>query len=598
MPRRLLLIFLSLFGVCSFAQNGKESLLLDKVAKASTDSEKIAALNELAEYYYIFKLDNKADSVLRAELVIAEVSSNKDLVFQVLFSDVITNVGSWSSTESFDRTSAFLEKGLYQAKESGRQDYQAIAYMRMANLWEKRKEFDKAIEKATLAFSALGNNNNLDSLRSSLYLELGDIFLGKGDPVSAYRNYNNAYDLAYTIKNISLQSETFHRLSQLYQSMGYTELAKENLFKSLELNKSNNNEKGLVKDYINLARITEEKEYIVKAQQLAQSLKLDFYILFSKRLMHAYIMYIEKDSRKALAYLEDNKDFKQVTINQGLSNYYWTLGNIYKYCDKPDSALYYFNLAEPEFVREFDKGNLQLIYNDIAECYVKIERPDTAINFYERSYALSKELHNLKANASISASLSKLYAGVGEFKKAYNYSQANLSYRDSLRTLAAQRDVTLLEMQRETLKHQKDLEEIAQNQLNKRNLQYMSISISIAGIFFFLVMMGAFPVSKFTIKLLGYFSFICLFEFIVLLMDTYLHRLTNGEPLKTWLLKIFIIAMLVPFQHFLEHNTIKFLQSRKLLKLRNRMSIKKWWANLKKPARKRKAGIEEDTAVL
>ncbi|MFL5810229.1 MAG: hypothetical protein ACJ749_11955, partial [Flavisolibacter sp.] len=213
MPRRVLIIFFCLFGVFSFAQNEKEASLLSKVSKAGTDSEKIAALNDLAEYYYIFKLDKKADSVLRAELVIAEVSNNKELVFQVLFSDVITNIGSWTSVESFDRTSSFLDKGLYQAKESGRQDYQAIAYIRKASLLKKRKEFDKAIEQATLAFSALGNNTNLDSLKSGLYLELGDIFLGKGDAVSAYRNYNNAYDLAYTIKNITLQSETFHRLS-------------------------------------------------------------------------------------------------------------------------------------------------------------------------------------------------------------------------------------------------------------------------------------------------------------------------------------------------------------------------------------------------
>src|ERR1043165_2601290 len=124
MPGRVLLIFFCLFGLFSFAQNEKESRLLNKVSKAGTDSEKISALNELAEFYYIFKLDKKADSVLRSELVIAEVSNNKELVYQVLFSNVITNIGTWTSAESFDRTASFLDKGLYQAKESGRQDYQ------------------------------------------------------------------------------------------------------------------------------------------------------------------------------------------------------------------------------------------------------------------------------------------------------------------------------------------------------------------------------------------------------------------------------------------------------------------------------------------
>lgn len=594
---RLLTILLFILPRFALAQQEKEQYLLQNVARAENDSSRILALNNLAEYYYLFKLDKKADSVLNSELIIAELSNNKNLVFQVLFSNVVNNIGAWTSAESFSRTAAFLEKGLNYAKESGNLQYQAIAYIRKASLYRKKKEYEKAMEQATLAFST-ATGNSPDSLKCTLYIELGEIFFGKGDAVAAYRNYNTAFDLAYDLKNIQLQSEIYHRYAALYQSLGNIDLAKESLLKSVELNTKNNYEPGLTRDYIDLARITDEKEYILKALALAQKIRSDVYTILSKRVIHAFIMVKDKDKDAALSYLVANPDLRQYYINMGMSNYNWNIGNIYKYSDMPDSALFYYNKAEPEFRQLFDKANLQLIYKDMAECYEAINQTDSAIRLHERSFALGKQLNNLKENYLTSIALSQLYAKAGDFKKAYEYSRQHLTYQDTLQKMAAQRDVALLGMERERRKHEKDLEELARVELNNRNLQYMAISIAIVILFFFLIILGAFPISKFTIRLLGYFSFICLFEFIVLLLDNYFHRVTHGEPLKIWIMKIFLIALLVPCQHFMEHGLIRFLQSQKLMKIRSQLSVKKWWTNMKKPAPALDTGIEEDTAIL
>ena len=104
--------------------------------------------------------------------------------------------------------------------------------------------------------------------------------------------------------------------------------------------------------------------------------------------------------------------------------------------------------------------------------------------------------------------------------------------------------------------------------------------------------------------MLGYFAFISLFEFIVLLIDPFIVKLTNGEPLKIWSIKIFLIAMLVPFQHFLEHGLIQFLSSRKLLELKQQFLIKRKLPDKEALATKAESAtevddeMEEDTAVL
>lgn len=113
-----------------------------------------------------------------------------------------------------------------------------------------------------------------------------------------------------------------------------------------------------------------------------------------------------------------------------------------------------------------------------------------------------------------------------------------------------------------------------------------------------ILFIGSFPVSKATVKIMGYFFFISLFEFIILLLDElFLRHAVYNQPLKLWLIKIALIGLLAPLQHFLEHNLIGLLASKKLIEVRSNISLKKWWSNIKKPSSNQE-GLEEDTAVL
>ena len=180
-------------------------------------------------------------------------------------------------------------------------------------------------------------------------------------------------------------------------------------------------------------------------------------------------------------------------------------------------------------------------------------------------------------------------------KKAFYYSRQGVVLKDSLQTIANQRDIALIELANEEKRHERELEAIETQKLVKRNLQYMAITVSITIIFFLLVVLGMFRISNITIKLLGYFAFISLFEFIVLLIEPFLHHITHGQPLQIWLFKIVLIATLVPLQHYLEHKTINYLHTRKK---KYTFSIKKWWQRQKKPTAATIDEIEKDTAML
>ena len=192
--------------------------------------------------------------------------------------------------------------------------------------------------------------------------------------------------------------------------------------------------------------------------------------------------------------------------------------------------------------------------------------------------------------------LSKICAGKEDYALAYNYSLQADSANNIIQANAGKDKMLMMQMDRENTKQEMDRIETATKLVRKNNLQIMAITICISIFFILMIFIGMFEVSKTVIKIIGYFAFISLFEFIILLLDHPIIDFTNGEPLKIWLCKILLIALLVPIQHFMEKRVIAYLQSRELLEARKHFSFKKWWQ--KKDAPTKKPVQENDTDKL
>ena len=592
-----ILLFIVLQTPCIGQFYQKEDSLKRVCATAVSDSDKVVSLGKLAEFYNVYQLYNRGDSVLQEQLHIAELSDNKNLIFATLFGDAITTVNSLTSKENYNRTTNFIQKGIDYARSKNHYDYIALGYSRMANILRKRGESDKALYNANLGLSFLQNTIS-DSIKAIVYIELGDCYLAKGDALNAFTNYNNSFDIGVKSDNITIQSFVYYRFAALYRNLDKDDEAKLQLLKSVDLNKEYRNDKGLVKDYLQLAKLTASKEYIEKALSLAAALHIDDDLLQAKRVMLAYYEVKEKNSSLALHYFETEPDLKQFYLNLSTAHYTWAKASIYLYSNKIDSALYYYNLAEHDIVNNFGISTAKDFLNEEAQCYELKKDVLKAIEYYEKAMRLSRQIGDPNSIAAISESLSSLYEAQGNYKSSLTYARQATNYRDSLSKLSRERDIALLDVDREKRRHEAEL--VAENErlIRSRNLQYMAITIAITAVFILMLIVGMFPVSKVTIKMLSFFAFICLFEFIVLVIDNTLLSFTHGKPLQLWLIKIVLIACLVPLQHSLEHGLTTFLASRKLLEAKNRFSLKKWLRSFKKPAPVKDADFEEDTAVL
>lgn len=597
--KRLLTIFsisiIFLHNICIGQFRKEIENLANHANQVTSDSEKVIALGRLADLYYAFELNRQADSVLNKQFLIADVSNNNNLILIALFDNAVNDLSSVSSSEVYDRTIEFVKKGISYAKSLNKYEYIAMGYTRMANLLRKRGRHDEALTNANLALGYLHNIKS-DSIKAVIYIELGNTYQARNESVLASASYNTAFDIAFKIKSIPLQSQVYHCFSEMYTQLGNKEIAKEELKKSLALNKQHNNGPGMVKDYYDLARITDEKFFIEKMIELATSLNLTKYVLKGKKLMFYYYMVAEKNSDKALAYLKSEPDVNEQIMNVGQLHYMRTIGQVFLYGNKADSALHHFKMAEDIYLNTFGEKLSRGLFREIAQSYKMLDQIPSAIKYYMRVLDISKGMNDASDIAKTSDSLSYLYETQGDYTLAFMYSKQSKQYQDSLNKLSEGRDIALLNVERENRKHAEEVREAEQKIQNKKNIQYIAITIAIGIIFILLLIIGMFPVSKLTIRFLSFMSFISLFEFIVLVIDNFLHGITHGEPLKIWLIKIVLIAMLVPLQHGMEHKLTKFLESRKLLEARTKFNFRKWLQ--KKPALIKETDFEEGTAVL
>jgi tetratricopeptide (TPR) repeat protein len=241
-------------------------------------------------------------------------------------------------------------------------------------------------------------------------------------------------------------------------------------------------------------------------------------------------------------------------------------GSIYSQLGKFDSAAFYFKKAEPEIEKKASPYRKYNFYCEYGDFYKHKGDYRMAIDYYLRARTLGQGIKDIEAMETCAKNLDTLYGKTGDFRTAYLYNIEYNQYKDSIRSLAREADVLKLEVDNDNKRRDRLAKEEEEKTVRRHNIQYMGFTAGIVTLFIVLVMLGFFMVSPRTIRALGFFSFIFLFEFIILLADKQIHEWTHGEPWKILLIKIFLAAGLLPLHHWLEHKVIHYLNTRRITK--------------------------------
>jgi tetratricopeptide (TPR) repeat protein len=560
-------VLLTAVGVRVTAQsNFFPDSLKKNLADARTDRQRVETMLSLAVYYN--EIDNELSERYAGQAIeTAELSRDRKL----MVSAYLTNGSRFMNADLSNRVDLGLENFRQAeriARENGMEDELVKSYCALSRGYRNMGDNDQALQYSNLAVVMV--SGRADSVKVPAYISLGQTYVARNEKLLAFRNYLEASDIAEQSKNDALMHDADVYLSSFYAGLPEYDKAIDYAMKAIGIDRRNGGEANLLNDYNFLGGLWEkEKKYDLALEMYENSIALAdkmHYDLFKvNSYANIFTMYFKANQfKRGVDYLDKHPAMMDIVNRAGFQFFVdQAYGNAYSDQDRFDSAGFYFRRAEPSIETKVGIIAKSDFYGQVGNFYRRKGDDVNAILYYQKMRGIGKATKNLGILQASDSSLDMLYARTGDYKSAHFYNSEYGLYTDSIRSLARESDLVNLQVENDNRRRERQAREEELSTEHRHNVQYMGFTIGLVVLFVALVMMGFFVISHRMIEALGFFSFIFLFEFIILLADKQIHEWTHGEPWKILLIKIGLAAILLPLHHLLEHKLIHYLKSRK-----------------------------------
>jgi tetratricopeptide (TPR) repeat protein len=569
--KKLVIIFLCLVSAFVSAQDkAQQDTLWLKLKRAHTPAQQVKAYFDLASSY--FELDpKKSDSLAFDGQAIAEASRDRSLIVSAYLQDAARYLRNTNKKSNIEEARARVLKGLSISQREKNSELIVQCDNVLARTYRISGDIAKALQANSEAIALLPEIDN-DSLKVQAYNSQGLSLSRKNDMVAAFKSYLTALTLAEESKKTTLLTACYEILVNFYVSLSDFEKAKDFAFKILNEDKRSGKSELLLFDYYRIAGVyASAKEvkmclfYYDKLAHFADSLhNEDFKLQVKLGMVNLYLNtnHFKEGYDLIRKSPEIFSQIKKLGMTYELDK---ANGYIQMMLGRYDSSIYYYKRAEPFYLNNASPLQKFYFYSQYALLYRTMKQWDKAIACGVIAKETVEATGNLENLSDAVQTLDSLYMLKGDFTTAYKYHNQYQTLKDSLQKLSREKDLQSLEIDNEN-KRKERAQVQAEEELRKRhNLQYMAITVAIGAVFILLVALGIFKVSPGVVKAMGFFAFIFLFEFIILLADNQIHHLTHGEPWKVLLIKIGLIALLLPFHHWIEEKVVHYLIEKKLV---------------------------------
>ena len=562
---------------------GETEKLWSEYATERNSAERIKTLLRLSD---LVAEPSKRDSILNLAIDIAQYSLNDSLQMESYLryfnkEEFTADSTALSYSDNMQRVALKYNSSLWNYH---------FYYVR-ASLNQDRHASDVALSDANKAFYyASLTNNEVNKIKCIILL--GSCQESNNLKIDAFKNYINALYLADKYQFLNLVFVAEEKLSTYYWAILNFGKAKEYKIKQIELASRiySNDSSRLMYLYSDLAGYyyynDEEKQaYNITARVISYADRHNNIDLKKDALLSYRTYLFEKNKLQTISYFYTTvhpEEFRRIA-SQNYPLYCRLKACMAEVSGNMDSAFFYYALTENKLLEQNKSTPYYLsnFYRRFGQFLLRKGDIDLAADKMSKSYnyALSARYYPYIIEAT--GYLDSIYNIKQDYRTAYQYAKLNKAYADSQAIMT--RSDELLRLEADNVEKEEQLmaeRELAQTR-RRHNIQYVSIIIIIATSFVILAMVGSFKVHRFVIQSIGFFCFILLFEFIIMLTDTRIEHVTHGEPWKVLLFKIGLIALLSPTHHWMEKKVVHYLHEHKLID-GSRLSLRRLFRRKKK----------------
>ena len=403
------------------------------------------------------------------------------------------------------------------------------------------------------------------------------------------------------------QATNLNNLGLFYSEKGKNNIALELYNESLTIQKSRNDKLGIALAFNNMAMIFREHGNIPKALEYYHE-SLSIYEIENDKNGIAlclnnlgYIYMQQKDLQRALEFYKKSLAIYEELGQKGdVAMIYNNIAHVYGVEGNVPKALEYLDKGY-EIRKDFgDKRGLAVVINNYAIVYESEDNYPKALEYHHKSLELELEIRNrlgiivsLNNVASVNLilgnvkeakdyalqglmlakeagypsnigtaakHLSKVAKTESNYQEALEMFELHIQMRDSIKNEATQkatiRQQTRYEFEKAQLVKEQEEKEAAllltEETSRRDNMQYSVILIALLILGAGVLALGKISVSPRIAEGLIFFSFLILFEFLLVLADPYIEGWSGGAPGIKLLFNAGIAALIFPAHSFFE----------------------------------------------
>ncbi len=297
----------------------------------------------------------------------------------------------------------------------------------------------------------------------------GNIFTQIGDFKKAIDNTQKAISIAAITKNQFTLADATRELGNIYFYFGEKAIALDFFQKSLNISLEHKYVQGVARAYNNMGRIyTELGKYSVALDYLKRSLAAKDRdtdrVSYANTLLNIGTVYLRtQEHQRAINYFEEARlNFASVNNTEGAAN-----------------ALYYLGTA-----------------------YTETKRFNQAIAMLNQAWEMASQINSQRILVSISRGIANIYESIGDYQKAYEFTQQFLALRDSVFSQEQSKQLVELETRYQLNAKERQIEllskERALEESEKTRIRIWIILLALVALLF--ILLSYFTYSRFRFK--------------------------------------------------------------------------------------------------
>jgi serine phosphatase RsbU (regulator of sigma subunit) len=284
-------------------------------------------------------------------------------------------------------------------------------------------EYEQATKNIEMIMMRSQSSNYKFGLAEAYNLR-GSIYSDQSNVKEALENFLQALSIYEAINHRSKMASLYNNIGLLYAELKEYKVALSNYFKAVKIFKEVKNYENLGVLYNNIG---------TSYQRLGQTGSAAYY------LNEAYRINVEAGDTLRMAMTMHN-----MGITHQLEN-------------ECDSAVECFKTSL-DFLRTYGEGPGHVFnYNEIGNCLMRLSKYKEAEGYLLKAFGISETTGQLSERSDVAGHLANLYKELGDYKKAYYYTNLELSIHDTIYNESARNNIIKRDLEHDFQK-QKELQ--------------------------------------------------------------------------------------------------------------------------------------------